>query len=165
MQVQKTSSGVLMRLPLSLLIWGVFSLSMFLPAIYALVRDNHPASRSFFYSGLLGLICVILIALALGQRKPRYGTLGQLLSLFFAFAILPVYLAVPLHDALKTTSFLNAYFDMVSAITTTGADLFGDPARLSPPLHLWRALVGWLGGMMMWIGRIRDSRAAVAGRL
>ncbi len=139
------------RLPLSLMMWGVFSASMFVPAAYAVVRNNHPASQSFFYAGLLGLTCVILIGLAIGQRTPRYGTLGQLLSLLFAFAILPVFLAIPLHDALKTTSFLNAYFDMVSAITTTGADLFADPERLAPPLHLWRAQVGWMGGMIMWI--------------
>ncbi|SFT50139.1 trk system potassium uptake protein TrkH [Sedimentitalea nanhaiensis] len=151
MQTQQSSSGLLMRLPLSLLIWGLFAASMFVPASYAVVRNNHPASQSFFYSGLLGLVCVILIALSLGGRTPRFGTLGQLMSLLFAFALLPVYLAIPMHDALQTTSFLNAYFDMVSAITTTGADLFADPARLSPPLHLWRAQVGWMGGMMMWV--------------
>ncbi len=140
-----------LRLPLSLLIWGIFSAAMFVPASYAVVRNNHPASQSFFYAGLLGLICVILIALSLGGRRPRYGTLGHLVSLFFAFALLPVFLAIPMHDAMQNTSFLNAYFDMVSAITTTGADLFPDPGRLSPPLHLWRAQVAWLGGMMMWI--------------
>lgn len=151
MKGEQSPTGRVWRLPLSLLMWGVFSASMFVPAAYAVVRNNHPASQSFFYSGLLGLICVILIGLALGDRTPRYGTLGQLLSLLFAFAILPVFLAVPLHDALQTTSFLNAYFDMVSAITTTGADLFADPGRLAPPLHLWRAQVGWMGGMLMWI--------------
>ncbi len=140
-----------MRLPLSLLIWGIASLSMWLPATHALIRNNHPVSQSFFYSGLLGLICVTLIALSLGERKPRFGTLGQLLSLLFTFAVLPVFLAVPLHDALQTTRFLNAYFDMVSAITTTGANLFDDPARLDASLHLWRAQVGWMGGMVMWI--------------
>ncbi|MBJ6371565.1 TrkH family potassium uptake protein [Sedimentitalea arenosa] len=142
---------LLLRLPVSLLIWGVASASMFVPASHALVMNNHPASQSFFYSGVLGLIGVTLISLALAGRRPRFGTLGQLVSLLFAFAILPVYLAVPLHDALSTTSFFNAYFDMVSAITTTGANLFSDPSRLSPSLHLWRAQVGWMGGLMMWI--------------
>ncbi|MBK0327061.1 TrkH family potassium uptake protein [Rhodobacteraceae bacterium F11138] len=151
MPTRQSKPGVLMRLPLSLLIWGLFAAAMLVPAVYALVRNNHPASQSFFYSGLLGLICVVLIGLSLGGRVPRFGALGQLLSLLFAFALLPVYLAVPMHDALQTTSFLNAYFDMVSAITTTGADLFDDPARLSNPLHLWRAQVGWMGGMMMWV--------------
>ncbi|MFV0514023.1 MAG: TrkH family potassium uptake protein [Jhaorihella sp.] len=148
---QRAKPGVLARLPLFLLIWGVASLSMWVPASHALIRDQHAVSRSFFYSGLLGVICVVLIALARSGRPARYGALGQLLALLATFAILPVFLAVPLHDAVQNTRFLNAYFDMVSAITTTGADLFHDPARLDASVHLWRAQVGWMGGLVMWI--------------
>ncbi|EEE37548.1 Trk system potassium uptake protein TrkH [Rhodobacteraceae bacterium KLH11] len=143
--------GVMRRLPLLLMIWGVVALAMWIPAAYALALDDHETSRSFFYSGLLGLFAVSIIALAMSNRNPKRGTLGQLAVLLAAFTILPVFLAIPFHDALGTTSFLNAYFDMVSALTTTGADLFPDPARLSAPLHLWRALVGWIGGLLMWI--------------
>lgn len=39
---------------------------------------------------------------------------------------------------------------MVSALTTTGATLY-EPERLAPSLHLWRALVGWLGGFFMLV--------------
>ncbi len=150
-QVRGQQIGVIRRLPLVLLIWGIASLSMWIPAVYALALDNHATSRAFFYSGLLGLFSVAMIALAQMNRHPRRGTLGQLAALLATFTVLPVFLAIPLHDALGTTSFLNAYFDMVSALTTTGADLFPDPARLSAPLHLWRALVGWMGGLLMWI--------------
>ena len=143
--------GVLRRLPLFLLIWGMASLAMWVPAVYALALDDHPTSRSFFYSGLLGVFLVGLVALAMMNRQPRYGTLGQLAVLLATFTILPLFLAVPFHDAVGNTTFLNAYFDMVSALTTTGADLFPDPSRLLAPLHLWRALVGWLGGLLMWI--------------
>ena len=41
-------------------------------------------------------------------------------------------------------------FDMVSAMTTTGAVVF-DPARLDDAVHFWRGFVGWLGGLMIWI--------------
>lgn len=143
--------GFLWQMPLVLLIWGLFSLMMWVPASYALALDDHETSRSFFYSGLLGLFLVTIIMLSRAGSRPKRGTLGQLLALLVTFALLPIFLAVPFHDALKTTSFLNAYFDMVSAITTTGADIFRDPGRLSAPLHLWRAQVGWLGGMLMWI--------------
>ncbi|MBT8169728.1 TrkH family potassium uptake protein [Falsiruegeria litorea] len=143
--------STLRRLPLFLLIWGVTALSMWIPALLALNQDNHPVSRSFFYSGILGIIIVTMIAISMQNRVPRYGTLGQLLALLATFAFLPVFLAVPLHDALQTTSFLNAYFDMVSAITTTGADMFPDPDRLPSAVHLWRAMVGWMGGLLMWI--------------
>ncbi|QBF31742.1 potassium transporter TrkH [Thalassococcus sp. S3] len=124
---------------------------MYVPAVYAFILDNHAPSRSFFYAGTLGLICVTLIGLALGSRVPKYGTLGQLFALLATFSVLPLFLAVPFHDALRTTSFFNAYFDMVSAVTTTGANIFPDPNRLSPSLHLWRAQVGWMGGLLMWI--------------
>ncbi len=143
--------GILRRLPLLLLIWGLASLAMWIPAAYALVLDDHDTSRSFFYSGVLGIFVISLIALAQMSRVPRRGTLGQLAVLLASFTILPLFLALPLYDALGNTSYLNAYFDMVSAFTTTGADLFPDPARLSAPLHLWRALIGWLGGLLMWV--------------
>lgn len=139
------------QLPLFLLVWGLFSVSMLIPSAYALSLDDHPTSRSFLYSGVLGLFIVVIIALSRAGRPPRRGTLGQLLAMLGTFAVLPVFLAIPFHDALKTTSFLNAYFDMVSAVTTTGADMFQDPSRLSEPLHLWRAQVGWLGGLLMWV--------------
>lgn len=141
----------LLRLPLFLVICGIASVAMYLPAVYALALDDHPVSRSFFYAGTLGLIVITLVALAISARPARHGPSGQLLSLFATFTVLPVFLAVPLHDALITTSFFNAYFDMVSSLTTTGANIFADPARLAPPLHLWRAEVGWLGGLLMWV--------------
>ncbi|MEX0319655.1 MAG: TrkH family potassium uptake protein [Ruegeria sp.] len=143
--------GPLRRLPLFLLLWGIASIVMWVPAGYALALDDHATSRSFFYSGIVGLTIVTMIALAMQNRFPKRGTLGQLAALMAAYSVLPAFLAIPFHDALGTTSFLNAYFDMVSAITTTGADMFPDPERLSAPLHLWRAQVGWMGGLLMWI--------------
>ncbi|SMO39680.1 TrkH family potassium uptake protein [Ruegeria faecimaris] len=148
---RKKQVSLIRRLPLFLLLWGIFAAAMWMPAIFALVLDDHETSRSFFYSGLLGLFVVGIISLATSNRMPRRGTLGQLAVLLGCFTVLPLFLAIPLHDALGNTSFLNAYFDMVSALTTTGADLFPDPDRLSAPLHLWRAQVGWMGGLLMWI--------------
>lgn len=148
---RKTTAPGILRLPLFLLIWGIASLAMWVPAIHSVVLNDHPTSQSFFYSGIVGLMIVTLIGLSLGNRVPRYGMLGQLLSLLATFAVLPLFLAIPTYDALQNTSYLNAYFDMVSAITTTGADIFADPGRLPASVHLWRAQVGWLGGLLMWI--------------
>ena len=124
---------------------------MYVPAVHALILDDHPTSRSFFYAGTLGLIAVTLLAIVLSARTARHGSFGQLLSLLAGFVFVPVLLAIPFHDALGTTRFLNAYLDMVSALTTTGLDVFNDPNRLNDTLHLWRAQVAWMGGLMMWI--------------
>ena len=141
----------ILELPLFLLIFGVFSASTIFPAIFALTNQDHLASRAFFYSGLLGVIIFTLIAVAHAGRRARHGALGPLMSLFSSFVFLPALLAIPFLEALPTTRFLHAYFDMVSAITTTGATLFDDPGRISDTLHLWRAQVAWMGGLLMWI--------------
>ena len=149
-QSQSVRSNIL-RLPLFLLLFGVVSGSMLVPAVYAGVVRELVTARAFLYSGLLGLVLFALIGLAHAGRDPHHGTLGPLMSLFSAFVFLPLVLAVPFYEGLRTTTFLNAYIEMVSAITTTGATLFDDPERLNGPLHLWRAMVGWMGGLLMWI--------------
>ena len=141
----------LMDLPLFLLLFGLSALVMLVPAIHATVIDAHKTAQAFFYAGLLGLVAFGMIALAHIGRGSRFGSLGPLLSLFCAFSVLPAYLALPFYEALGTTTYLNAYVEMVSAITTTGATLFHQPERLNDALHLWRGLVGWGGGLMMWV--------------
>jgi trk system potassium uptake protein TrkH len=146
-----TFKTTLLNLPLFLLLFGVFSASMIVPAVYGAAVRELEAARAFFYAGLLGVIAFGLIGVAHAGRPSRFGALGPLLSLFSAFVFLPFALAVPFVEALPTTKFMNAYYEMVSAITTTGATMFDDPERLDRTLHLWRAQVGWMGGGLMWI--------------
>ncbi len=140
----------ILALPLFLLMSGVGCVSMLLPAALALYMGNFHDARSFFYSGLLGLIVIAFIGIAMSGNKHNQSGLSQLRALLAGFAILPVFLAVPFYEAVQTTSFINAYFEMVSSLTTTGATLF-DPERLSAPEHLWRAQVGWMGGLLIWV--------------
>lgn len=153
LHVAKRSSfaASVLKLPLFLLLFGVFSLAMLVPAVYGGVLRDFDTARAFLHSSILGMSLFAMIGLAHAGRDPRHGALGPLVSLFCAFLLLPVVLAVPFYEALGTTTFLNAYVEMVSAITTTGATIFDDPDRLNAPLHLWRALVAWMGGLMMWI--------------
>lgn len=136
--------------PLLILLIGIAGLSMYLPAIHATVQHSHSEARAFFYAGTLTLTIVTLVAIAMAAQPRRRSSLRNLAALMAAFTLLPLILAVPFHDALGTTSFLNSYVEMVSSLTTTGATLF-DPARLSPTLHLWRGMVGWMGGFLIWV--------------
>ena len=45
--------------------------------------------------------------------------------------------------------FHAAWFEMVSSFTTTGASLIEHPASVAPGVHLWRSIVGWLGGFFV----------------
>lgn len=140
----------LVELPLLLLLAGVASLSMWVPAIYALALEHFHDARTFFYAGLMGMIFVLFVSLAQMGREHNKNPLRQLLGLLVAYLVLPAFLAMPFQEAVRNTTFVNAYFEMVSSMTTTGATLFA-PDRLDPAEHLWRGLVGWQGGLLLWI--------------
>lgn len=142
---------VLRGQPLFLNLFGISAAAMFAPAALALAQDLMPAARAFFYAGTLGAILFLMIAVAQSGGRPGQGPLGPLLSLLATFTVLPVFLALPFHDALGNTTFFNAYLEMVSSVTTTGATLFDQPGRLSDPLHLWRAQVAWMSGFLIWV--------------
>ncbi len=146
-------SNRLLRFPLILVLAGFASVAMFLPALHALALEDHTVSRSFAYSGVLGLATVGLIGLAMSSNVQRgeASDMSNLLSLCLTFILLPLFLAVPFYEGVRNTSFLNAYFEMVSSLTTTGATLFDAPGRLVDSLHLWRGMVGWFGGLLMWV--------------
>lgn len=141
------------QLPFFFQLFGVASLAMILPSAHALTVENFAQARSFFYTGTLGLFLLSMIALAASNRKLEETGVQQLASLALGFFVLPLYLAIPEYDAIRTTYFINAYIDMVSAFTTTGFVVF-DPDRLSDTLHLWRALVAWLGGALIWLAAV-----------
>lgn len=142
----------LLKFPLILVLTGLAALVMLVPALHALYQDDHSVAQAFFYASVLGIAGVSIIGLAISGQTGRDRTdLENLGSLFLAYTALPLYLAVPFYEGLETTRFINAYVEMVSSLTTTGATLFDDPRRLVDTLHLWRGLVGWLGGLLIWI--------------
>ena len=141
---------MLLAAPLIVTLLGLGALAMLIPAVHALVVDDHPTSRAFFYSAILFAILFLMVALATtGMRIRRQGR-SHLISIVGCLAALPLMLAVPFSEAVPDTRFLNAYIEMVSSLTTTGLTLF-EPDRLPPSVHLWRALVGWFGGLFIWI--------------
>jgi len=140
----------LLNLPLLVILMGIGAGAMYIPAIYAYASDDLRVARVFLYGGTLFMILAAMIGIATSPGKSSNLVRSHLLALLGAYTILPVMLAIPFYEALRTTSFLNAYFEMVSSLTTTGATLF-EPGRLPDALHLWRALVGWMGGFLVWV--------------
>lgn len=141
------------NLPVLVMLMGICAAAMFVPALHAVLERDHAVARAFFYSGTLFLILVAMIGFATAANRRDDSARGQLLTLVGAFALLPLMLAVPFAEAIPDTTYLNAWWEMVSSLTTTGATLF-HPDRLPPSVHLWRALVGWMGGGFVLISAV-----------
>ena len=139
------------RLPFFVVLMGIGALAMIVPAAHAAVLQDFNTMRVFFYGFILFSILTLIIGLATAGYTPPNVARSQLVGLLSAFTVLPLMLAVPFYEAVGNTTFLDAWFEMVSSFTTTGATVYENAGRLTPSLHLWRALVGWLGGLLVWI--------------
>lgn len=140
----------LFDLPLIVLLMGVGALSMWVPVAHALALEDWRTAHVFGLSTVLFTFMTAVLGVALGSHRSRNHERSHLVGLVGAYTVIPLMLAVPFQQALQSTTFTNAWFEMVSSMTTTGATLY-DTARLSPTLHLWRALVGWMGGFLIWV--------------
>ena len=138
----------LAELPLLVVLLGVTGCFAWLPALHALVMNDHAVARHFFYSGIVLVMLTVMLAIATAAYTPRNAARSHLLALVGAYLVLPVAMALPLVQAVPDTSFANAWFEMVSAFTTTGASVYA-PERLPSSVHLWRATVGWFGGFFI----------------
>lgn len=141
----------LISLPFFVLLMGIGSVAMLIPSIHAFGLSDFLTARTFLYGAVMGIVLTLLIGIATRGYAPLSVPRSQLMTLLAAFALLPLIFALPFHQSLRTVTLLDSWFEMVSSFTTTGATLFDNPNRLNPSLHLWRALVGWMGGLLVWI--------------
>ncbi|MEI2804736.1 TrkH family potassium uptake protein [Albidovulum sp.] len=137
-------------LPFIVILMGIGSIAMFLPAAHGFAARDYDVSRAFFYSGTICGMLTVLLGIATAANRGGHPARSQLLTLLATFTALPVMLALPFSEAVPSTTFFSAWWEMVSSLTSTGASLF-EPDRLPATVHLWRALVGWMGGFFVLV--------------
>ena len=137
----------LAELPLLVVLLGLSGAIALLPALYAIGADDIAHARDFFYSALILMVITVMLGIATAAYAPRDPSRSHLAALVLAYAVLPFALALPLAEALPDTTLTNAWFEMVSSFTTTGATVYVAD-RLADAVHLWRATVGWFGGFL-----------------
>lgn len=141
----------LSTLPLFVILLGIAVLSMYVPMLFAIRLEDWLVARTYFYYTTVLLIVLVMIAVATSGYVPRNTARSYLLTVFAALITIPAILALPFDRLVGSVNFFQAYFEMLSSLTTTGATLFSDPKSLPAPLHLMRALTGWFGGFLMLV--------------
>lgn len=127
------------------------SIWMLAPLGWALAEDPHSRECAAF-------IVTILIGLGAGAfilwRFPlhrfdvsRVTAKDGLAVVGLSWVVLSALGALPLWLSEATTSFTDAYFEIASGFTTTGASIFTDVEVLPHGILFWRSLTHWLGGM------------------
>ena len=141
------------RLPVIVLAWIVLALSMLIPAAHAAAIGEPRIAVAFAGSALASVVLGAMLALATAAAPAATPSRRVLATLLGVYAGLPLVAAVPFVALLPDTGLFNAWWEMLSCLTTTGATLYA-PDLIAPTLHLWRATVGWLGGMFILVAAI-----------
>ena len=139
--------SLLGRLPLPVTMIALVAALMLMPAILGFYSGNARVGRGFLYSAILAGGFAGFLALATINAQIRSRTDGMFASLAIIYLSVPAIMAVPLAEILPQMRYVDAWFEMISSFTTTGASLIDLPRRVPDAVHLWRGLAGWMGGV------------------
>lgn len=106
--------------------------------------------KEAWYFVLTGVISAILGVLAIKVKKPKNMVLYQkagFASTALSWILLSLVGCMPFWLSGEIPSFIDAFYETVSGITTTGATILNDVEALSKGMLMWRSFLHWLGGM------------------
>ncbi|MEL6206059.1 MAG: potassium transporter TrkG, partial [Pseudomonadota bacterium] len=129
------------------LLVAVLGVSMLLPMIADMVEGNEHWPV-FFESALVTTLAGGLIALACANGVGAGLTLRQTFLLTSAvWFALPVFGAIPFVLGATEARVVDAVFEAMSGLTTTGSTVFSGLDDMPAGLLLWRGLMQWFGGI------------------
>ena len=129
---------------LILLITGIFQL---FPLLIAVI--DHEPRNILAYIESLCLILLVGSALLLFSRggNRMFSALEGFAATGLSWIFMSAFGALPFFLSGQIPSYVDAFFEMVSGFTTTGASILTDVEALSRCNLFWRSFTHWLGGM------------------
>ncbi len=125
----------------------ILAMAMLIPAALDLALDN-PDWQSFVGAAVATLFVGVALYVASLRPTRRHVTLRQgFLVANLSWLSLCFFGALPFYFAGLEIEPIEALFESVSGVTTTGATVLDSLDALPPGLQLWRALLTWLGGI------------------
>lgn len=106
--------------------------------------------KEAWYFVLTGVVSAILGVLAIKVKKPKNMVLYQkagFASTALSWILLSLVGCMPFWLSGEIPSFIDAFYETVSGITTTGSTILNDVEALSKGMLMWRSFLHWLGGM------------------
>ncbi|MBO5702245.1 MAG: TrkH family potassium uptake protein [Clostridia bacterium] len=119
---------------------------LLLPALVALIYLEK-SGFSFLISAALALcLGMLLVIFAKPDDRLIYAKEGFAI-VAYAWLLLSAIGAVPFVIGGAIPSYIDAFFETVSGLTTTGASILTDVEALDKCMLFWRSFTHWIGGM------------------
>ena len=108
---------------------------------------NDGATRAFLEGTLITVLLGALMFFPTFRAPKKVTRQTGFLLVAFTWSVTPVFCTIPLLLSLPSLSFIDAYFETVSGLTTTGATILSGIDNLPMSINLWRHELNWIAGM------------------
>jgi trk system potassium uptake protein TrkH len=124
------------------IILGVF---MIIPIIFQFIYSE--IDSSFFGASLVTIIFGILFFLSNLDHDKKLTLQQAFLLTALSWLSIAIFGSLPFIFSDLNFSFVNAFFESMSGITTTGSTIISNLDEMPKSILLWRAILQWLGGI------------------
>ncbi|MCM1026322.1 MAG: TrkH family potassium uptake protein [Roseburia sp.] len=123
---------------------GVFMIPALLISLW---EREYTAAWAFWWSiAVTFVISLLLRWLCRGSKNKFYAREG-LACVGISWIVISLLGCLPFYISREIPSFIDAFFEIVSGFTTTGASILPAVEDLSKGILYWRSFSHWLGGM------------------
>ncbi|WP_424931160.1 TrkH family potassium uptake protein [Amaricoccus macauensis] len=127
---------------------AVLGASMMLPLIADLVMGDDQNAGEFSAAAIITIVAGASTAFACANSRGKsIGVQESFLLATLVWAVFPFFGALPFIMGSPNATFTDAFFEAMSALTTTGATVFVGLDDLPAGVLLWRGMLQWFGGL------------------
>ncbi len=139
--------NIKMIVRIQVMVLWIESVLMLPPLMIGIVTGDRPAVRGFALAIaaalLLGAVGYVLTRDASHSFYAKEG----LLTTGLTWIVMSLIGCLPFFISGRITNFIDAFFEIVSGFTTTGASILPDVEAMGKALLYWRSFSHWIGGM------------------
>ena len=117
-----------------------------LPLIVSLIYRNDCTVAFLITIGVAAAVALPLTFLCKTKNKVIYSKEG-FVTVSLAWITMSLIGCLPFYISGEIPSFIDAFFETVSGLSTTGASIVTDVESMSEGILFWRSFTHWIGGM------------------
>ena len=125
-----------------------FSLAQIIPGFLAYFYGEQEYIYNFIYTGFITFFIGFLMYFLSKKKNGDLRTKDGFIITVFFWTVLGIFGSIPFYLAnLEDVSYIDALFESISGLTTTGATVFVGLDEMAKSLLFYRQFLQWLGGM------------------
>ena len=136
------------------MIWYIIGQILKLEALFMLIplilSVTYSDGKKVVFAFLITIVALAVSGFGLSFKLPKNQKIFAkegLIIVAFSWIMLSIFGALPFVISREIPSFIDAFFEVVSGFTTTGASILTDVESMSKSLLFWRSFTHFVGGM------------------